>query len=214
MPDSGDEDSSWDTFDVQLTTELGQAKQDLKDAIQTARDASKEHAKTWLQDKLATQPRVAHRAIFAEESEHTGRLDSIIHHRTGEEAVDGPGVLKACQDFFQDLMNTTLGDNPNETFPWSKAGAPDPFELKSPATDSMHTAQLMHDVSSKTAYFETVRTLSRNKSPGPDGIPNELLKILPPLWHESSRAVYHLLGLWLHPHPVESVVHRAAVQER
>jgi hypothetical protein len=48
----------------------------------------------------------------------------------------------------------------------------------------MANATLLNLIRDKERYLTAVRTLARGKQPGPNGIPNELLKCLPSEWHD------------------------------
>ncbi len=83
---------------------------------------------------------------------------------------------------------------PEETprnYPWEhlpplhKGPLPDPFKFESRITtkDEAEGKQirnwLHNSILDKSAFTECIRSLTNNKSPGPDSIVNELLKMLP-----------------------------------
>ena len=69
-------------------------------------------------------------------------------------------------------------DVPTSSFPWSDPRL-DSFTLESnagkPEYGSINILSLIKD---KTRFYQLVRKLKRNKAPGPDGIPNEILRNL------------------------------------
>jgi hypothetical protein len=63
------------------------------------------------------------------------------------------------------------------TYPFMERTAPDPFTLCSPKRATDHT--LLGSIVDPANFQKCIQHLARNKTPGPDGLPNELLKSLP-----------------------------------
>ena len=62
-------------------------------------------------------------------------------------------------------------------YPWEKGT--DKFQLETHATRLATRPQLHTRINDPTVFEECFRTLSNGKAPGPDGVENELLKIMP-----------------------------------
>ena len=69
------------------------------------------------------------------------------------------------------------------------AGATDAFTLETPAS-KLHARPWLHNIISDKAVFrECVKTLSNGKAPGPDGMVNDVIKLLP----EATLQCIHML---------------------
>lgn len=76
--------------------------------------------------------------------------------------------------------------------PWMQHGAPDPFKLTTPAVAAREAGQevtLHQRMADQHAFRACLKTLAHGKAPGPDGVVNEVLQILP----ESGVRAMHLL---------------------
>ena len=101
-------------------------------------------------------------------------------------------MLEITEQHFSDLLSDPVGEpktgnyfnksnRPKVVYPFEKPEADDPFELTSPAkkdqddTPFMLTRMMDYD----NIFNECLRNLGKNKLPGPDGIINELLQVIP-----------------------------------
>ena len=66
-------------------------------------------------------------------------------------------------------------------YPWEQAAAPDPFSLETEAHDGPCQEGLHHMIMDRAEFDRCLSNLSTGKQPGPDGIPNEILKAAPVL---------------------------------
>ena len=65
-------------------------------------------------------------------------------------------------------------------YPWAAEGAPDPFHLVTATTkDKTNRAWLHTHIQDSHAFTACLKTLSHGKAPGPDGVTNEMLQMLP-----------------------------------
>ena len=97
-------------------------------------------------------------------------------------------------------------------FPWddnykANRGTPDPFTLESKITRSEKEGsserQWLHSSKiDQAAFHECISSLKNNKSPGPDGVVNKVLKMLP---SEIQRVIHMLLIImWSDPPGLEN----------
>jgi len=83
--------------------------------------------------------------------------------------------------------------------------APDPFELESHITrdENKGTRErpwLHSSIIDQAAFHECIQSLSNNKSPSLDGVVNEVLTMLPPIFSQTVHTFfYNNVGYWLHP---------------
>ena len=66
-------------------------------------------------------------------------------------------------------------------YPWEQAAAPDPFSLETEAHDGPCQEGLHHMIMDRAEFDRCLSNISTGKQPGPDGIPNEILKAAPVL---------------------------------
>ena len=112
---------------------------------------------------------------------------------TNKIEIQAKGVLEITkQHHFSELLSDPVGEpktgnyfnktnRPKVIYPFEKTNAEDPFELTPPAktdqdgTPFMLTRMMDYD----NIFNECLRNLGKNKLPGPDGITNELLQVIP-----------------------------------
>ncbi|NBK25215.1 MAG: reverse transcriptase family protein, partial [Spirochaetia bacterium] len=88
-----------------------------------------------------------------------------------------------------------LADAPRD-YPWERKGALDVFKLETPvhAKEKETKRGWLHStICDAAAFKECLSTLSKNKAPGPDGIVNELLKMLPSDIHVIIHQLYQAM---------------------
>ena len=99
-----------------------------------------------------------------------------------------PGDLKQIvKDYFQDLARPMHGsknglyvpDDVHREYPWEESNL-DPYRM----TTRRHTAEekgpcILELLKDKSRLVKRIRSLARNKAPGKDGIPNEIIMDLP-----------------------------------
>ena len=131
-------------------------------------------------------------AACGQDSEHSGPPKALRNSVTNKIETQAKGVLEITEQHFSELLSDPVGEpktgnyfnktnRPKVIYPFEKTNAEDPFELTSPAkidqdgTPFMLTRMMDYD----NIFNECLRNLGKNKLPGPDGITNELLQVIP-----------------------------------
>jgi hypothetical protein len=105
-------------------------------------------------------------------------------------ATSPSAVLEAVHSHFTTELNrATPPDLPVP--PWEHPDNPDNYTIESRGDPSLTLA----DMITRDTFDKTINSLGIGKAPGPDGIPNEILKFLPP---ETRSALFSLLSLLAH----------------
>ena len=79
-------------------------------------------------------------------------------------------------------------------YPWMQEGSPDPFALATATTTGLAPRMWLHDkIADKQAFEACLKSLSKGKAPGPDGITNEMLNLLPIQAQEMLHACIQLM---------------------
>ena len=78
-------------------------------------------------------------------------------------------------------------------YPWMQEGSPDPFALATATTIGLAPRMWLHDKQDKQAFEACLKSLSKGKAPGPDGITNEMLNLLPIQAQEMLHAFIQLM---------------------
>jgi hypothetical protein len=181
----------------------------------------KEAARANFQANLAKRPRKGHQQIFKDNQEDTDLGSMYPEVPLGSAFHDGPldgahittdpaKVKRVVHDYFANLFAPpgqvvkTGKYLPEErehgfSYPWEKPENPDNFKLKLPPgytnPDSGDLLQLIMD---RETYNGRLKHTKRSKAPGPDRIPNELLKILPDVWHDTIHDLFIIM--WITGH--------------
>jgi hypothetical protein len=122
------------------------------------------------------------------------RTTSTLHRitRPDKTIATSPIVVLAVvhSHFDIELTRATPPDLPIP--PWEHPDNPDRFVIE-PRGDSTLT---LADMITRDTFDKTINSIGTgNKAPGPDGIPNESIKVLPPATHS---ALFSLLSLLAH----------------
>jgi hypothetical protein len=87
-----------------------------------------------------------------------------------------------------------LPEHQPRTYPWMQEGCPNPFELATSTSTGMAPKTWLHDkIADKQAFEACLKSLSKGKAPGPDGITNEMLNLLPIQAQEMLHAYIQLM---------------------
>ncbi len=83
-------------------------------------------------------------------------------------------------------------------YPWEQMQAPDPFELESHVTrdekkGTRERPWLHSSIIDQAAFHECIRSLSNNKSPGLNGVVNEVLTMLPPIFSQTIHKLFTIM---------------------
>ena len=145
-------------------------------------------ARAFIQSLFATKQRAANKLIKGNSS---NQKITALQDQTGQICSD-PGDLKhIVQDYFQDLAKPMHGSRNGLYVPddvhreyskrshWKKSNL-DPYRI----TTRVHIAEergpcTLEVLKDKSRFLKRIRSLARNKAPGKDGMPNEILMNLP-----------------------------------
>jgi hypothetical protein len=177
-------------------------------------------ARSNFQAKLSKRARQTHRAIFRDPLDDNDPGTTFPEIVPGAAFHNGPTdgkhistepskVIQVASDFFTKLFSpghvTKSGKYlPEEretrhTTPWENPANPDNFKLSMPpGFPNPMESDLLELLMAGNTYMDRVRHMKRSKSPGPDKIPNELLKALPELWHETIHDMFIIM--WITGH--------------
>ena len=90
-------------------------------------------------------------------------------------------ILHKCHSSLQHHHQVPPPTPPAETYPWEAPQAQDPFRLETEAHQGACTQGLHHLIQDKAEFHRCINNLSTGKQPGPDEIPNEIIKAAPAL---------------------------------
>ena len=157
-----------------------------------------------LSHRLAVEPKKVHRRFF-NNTEDNGPQTITLRDVEGKLQSTTEGVLDTLTHHMKKLMSPANHirtgkylpgerEQANQQTPWENDTL-DPVRLSTPAQAIQKKASLLNILMDKCTYLNCIRHLARNKQPGPDGIPNELLTCLPETTHN---AIHKLLTLmWI-----------------
>lgn len=178
-------------------------------------DSYRRYCKRW-RKIMARQPRKAYKRIFKQPATtHASEEDEYSHIPADMSVVKDPmrgdaltsdpeRVVTTVTDFFKHQQAPVAGprhgkygdDDAYRNYPFNAPGAVDAFVLQPHEPIDRH--QLEVEMTEELLYGDllhmTMRRASKNKAPGPDGIPNELLRAMDDSFHE---ALHHfMVGVW------------------
>jgi exonuclease III/ribonuclease HI len=188
----------------QVTTTLKQAKTEADLTLRHIRVSKVQEAvqksKLRFRHMLATKPKRAHQQMFGKAGNIKG-VPAIITP-DGVQLTEPADILHEVQRAWGQKLQPPapktgmyLPNTKQQTvdFPWEKhsKGEGKPMVLTTGAT-TLHRRPWLHESMADPHLFHTtLQRLSSGKAPGPDGIPNEILKLLP----ASLKAAIHNLFL-------------------
>lgn len=203
MPFTTASTEKWNDWEAALAEGVTEAGQSFNSMTRDDRVRRDNKSRATFQANLARSPKKGHRAIFNTDTGEQGGPYAIRHPDTGEVQHSRDGVLSALHTHFGALMTpsdgvktgTYLPDEAPRTLPWEQAKAVDRFKLSTPAVEARASVQLLDRIMDRSLLDERICKLGRSKSAGPDGIPNELLQILP---EDMKQAIHDLFVLmWI-----------------
>jgi exonuclease III len=178
--------------------------------------------KAAFQSKLAKQPGKVHKHIFrddpTDECVHTRPLTALRDPDTDIIHTDPAKVMSIAHQHFENLLAPThvikTGQYTPETRPPTRypfdesANNPDAFNLTShtwaeggtviagqQGQEARGKTDLFELLADESTYNGQLKSLKKGKTPGPDDVPNELLKILPDGWHKTIHALYQVMWI-------------------
>ena len=109
-------------------------------------------------------------------------LKSARHPLTKEVTNEPEEVINIVRHYFDKALRRATAEHPGDP-PWETSENPDNFTLSTsyPLTD---IPQSMSDMLNRGHYNTAIRKLATGKAPGPDGIPNEIIRYLPTQMHD------------------------------
>ena len=149
----------------------------------------------------ATQPRIFHRNLFKKPEEpsatHTPAHTVIRNPTTGMMERSAQGKTNAFHHHLSDITSEKSTAESQGPYPWTLPDATDPYTLTT-GIKNKEQSRLLHLVDDWDSFLQRVRHMPNNKQPGPDDIPNELLKILP---ESTLRTIHKLIVImWITGH--------------
>jgi len=148
-----------------------------------------------------------HQTIFQrekhpEEEMQQNPLAAIRDPATHQVSTDPKTMLDIVHRHFQNLLNPTHviktgrympQDRPPDLhYPFQDPANPDNYELTHGISDP-EESDLLELLSDRATYNDRLRHIRHGKTPGPDQIPNELLKALPDDWHSTIHRLFVIL---------------------
>ena len=147
----------------------------------------------------------------------TDPLTALRDPTTGIVHSDSATVARIAQEHFESLLAPThiikTGNyRPKDRaadfqYPWESPLNPDRFTLTSARwaedalvdsgepQDSPETADILELLMDRCTYEARLKHIKRGKAPGPDSIPNELLKTLPAEWHDTIHSLFVIMWI-------------------
>ena len=153
---------------------------------------------------ISTTPKVAHRAIFASPPSHidptltSPRIIKVMDPSSKQYLTEPAQIQHLvhktyCKEWQHDPAVPTFDPYPFQS------GILDPFPLTTPAKEHCTASTSLLPYVLRHSTFNTVlRRLKNNKRPGPDGIPHELIRLMP---HSFKTSLRHLMIImWITGH--------------
>jgi hypothetical protein len=171
-----------------LTIELKNTKHQIKQVLHRHNKDRQVKALEKFQTMLYENPKKAHRYIF--ESGERKRLDHV-KLSTGSIDASKEGVIAEVTRQYSARLQSTVDPNTARSFPWGS-------DTDGIIPNSKGTHLKLSDEYNKHVYQECLSRLPGRKAPGPDGVPNEVLKNLPREFHNAVHDMFRLM--WRHSH--------------
>jgi len=168
------------------------------------KNAIKEKEGSSKRQKIKNEFEKAHKQIFASSYQKRSGLSALKDPRAGNITSDPQMVKDIIYDFYKQSLSGVESKTrkylPNKApwhYPWEQTQAPDPFELVSHTRDEKKGTRerpwLHSSIIDQAAFRECIRSLSNNKSPGLDGVVNEVLTVLPPTFSQTIHKLFTIM---------------------
>ena len=179
----------WSVWAEQANEALSTCLAIRKQLKETGRKKLRDKYGSALRKLLAQRPKVAHKIInkgFQDRQD----LTTIRDPSTGDTLQDPEAILRYTHEYFAKQATPVAGPktgaflptNAPRKYPWNTGTTTglDPFEIQTRVGDTrLGSVDLLGMLRDKANFHNILRFTSNNKQPGPDEIPNELLKNLP-----------------------------------
>ncbi|KAJ9506886.1 hypothetical protein QJQ45_020252, partial [Haematococcus lacustris] len=174
-----------DTTENHVQAALAQLTNSYRDQIHKLDDDDSAlaiaQARVRMQQLISTQPKKANKYILRpSRTDHKG-LQALADPITNKICTAPADLNRIITEAYGTKLAPPTPKTGNYTntqtrnYPWARAKADDPF--------TMHTCQNVHwlhtAIMDKAGFQECLSRLSGGKAPGPDGIENEIIKMLP-----------------------------------
>ncbi|KAJ9516566.1 hypothetical protein QJQ45_015254, partial [Haematococcus lacustris] len=174
-----------DTTENHVQAALAQLTNSYRDQIHKLDDDDSAlaiaQARVRMQQLISTQPKKANKSILRpSRTDHKG-LQALADPITNKICTAPADLNRIITEAYGTKLAPPTPKTGNYTntqtrnYPWARAKADDPF--------TMHTCQNVHwlhtAIMDKAGFQECLSRLSEGKAPGPDGIENEIIKMLP-----------------------------------
>lgn len=195
----------WHTWSKACSRELGRVKQD-KAQLQKEHDAKQyQAASRKVQQTYRTNKKKVNKQILGNATRQD--IIALKDADTNEVHTEPAALKKFVHDYFKSQSIPATGNKKTGDFlpeqaarhyPW-KSGPDsmlDTFNLETRVGHKgVERIAIEDSIRDKSIFQELVSGLSNNKTPGPDGVNNELLKHLPPSMHKAIHRVFILMWL-------------------
>jgi len=186
-------------------------QQKAKDDAAKLRDQDKQSslskAKRRLQTQYLTQRKQVHQKIFGKTGTAAG-FTALEDKETGRVMNGSAEIREHVFEYFQKQAKPVFGPKTGmeslktpTTYPWQRGGCEglDSFNMQTGVgdPDSKPVPVLQH-VQKYNMFLDAIRRLKNGKQPGPDGVPNELIKHLPDNVHQAIHKL--LIVMWATGH--------------
>ena len=201
LPQTPDE-SSTDTPETTWATWVKNCLTARKDINKQIRDLRRPHThearkRKRLSRLLYTSPKRAHAEIFAPHDSPGHNIEAIYNPETKSHLTQPADMAAHTHTHFLKEWTADPSLDATAPYPFNMPQAQDPFTLESHAHH--HTQNkyptLLPTVLQDSTFHRTLRLLANDRAPGPDGIPNALLKILPAPLKTALHNLFKLLWL-------------------
>ena len=205
-PPSKTDSQGWQNWQANLILQRKKTQKQKDKIVQGLRRKTATAKRRHAQRTYVNNPKQWHKKIF-KTSESVPRLVSMRDKASGKIVNKPEEVAKLVHTVFQRQARPAFGEKTSKylpedvkrDYPWMMNTAHDPFFLESKVGSPQHgTFSLLDHVRDPTLYQKHVQELPNRKSPGPDGIPNELLKHLPESAHHAIHKLFILM--WMTGH--------------
>ncbi|KAL4446708.1 hypothetical protein ABPG77_007952 [Micractinium sp. CCAP 211/92] len=170
--------------------------------------------------KYARRPKWGHRDIAARDADVPRGVEILKDPHTGELTSDPERLLQIQRE--QRLktaapppagkggvFSATPPQQGERSYPWEAPDALDNFSLCTRVDPAGQREDLLPKMKDFSRFERILRQATKQKQPGPDGVPNELLQVLPVQMHRGMHSMFVTMwltgetpALWKHSHTV------------
>ena len=203
MPNSN-HPSEWLLWLRVVHARLTTVRSDITRITKPYRDVARH--KRRLSKLLRTAPRKGHQQIFYTPTDTTStpNMEAVWDTANGVYITEPDAMESYAHSHFQAEWAPDPSSDNEQPYPWlaPASEAPtensplDPFMLETPATQSSTALSTLLPYVFRTHTFQhVIAKLRNNKSPGPDGIPNELIRIMPASFKQALRHLFIIMWI-------------------